>query len=265
MSSKKAPAPKGTQAPLQEPAHNPIGGSQAPLNPHLLSELQSEVSNEATPLLQFILNHAVIIMAGLALFVLILAGIGGYNWYAERNLQEAQANLSQIVLSNQGEERISALEAFLISAPSSMQGGIQLSLAETAMELKDYTKAAGYFGALAMLDTEGALGLLAALNQGQALLLAKKPKEALPIFESLVDKASAVQKIVIQQSLAEAAIQAGDVEKAKKTFEAMAAATPGAEGRFFRYRARTVGKDLNSNNTTKAPENDAKDQDKAQQ
>ncbi len=245
MSSKRTSAPKATQGHEQMPSHdplNPLGGAQGAGNSHLLNDLQSEVSNEATPLLQFILKHAMLIIAGLALFVVILGGVGGYNWYTEQKLEQAQASLSQIVLSKQGEERIAALEAFISTAPSSMQGGIQLALAETAMELKSYDKAATHFGALAKLDQQGALGLLAALNQGQALLLAKKPKDALTVFESIVDKASAVQKIVIQQALAEAALQVGDIEKAKKTFEAMAASSQGPEGRFFRYRARTVDK-----------------------
>ncbi len=249
MSSKRANAPKGTQDHEQMPSQGPLGsmgGGQGPLNPHLLNDLQSEISSEATPLLQFILKHAMLIMAVLALFVLILGGVGGYNWYAESKLQDAQANLSQIVLSKQGEERISALEAFIKTAPSSMQGGIQLTMAETAMELKNYDKAATYFGVLASLDSNGALGLLAALNQGQALLLANKPKDALSVFESIVNKASTAQRIVIQQALAEAAIQVGDIAKAKQTFEAMAQASPGPEGRFFRYRARTVGKDAPS-------------------
>ncbi len=229
-----------TQAPSHDP-FSPMGGAHGPANTQLLNELQSEVSSEATPLLQFILKHAILIMICLALFVVILGGIGGYNWYTERNLQQAQAELSNIVLSKQGEERITALEAFLSKAPSSLSGGIYLAISEAAMEIKSYDKAAANFGSLANLDPQGALGLLAGLNQGQALLLAQKPKEALVVLEAIVNKVTGPQKIVIQQSLAEAAIQSGDMEKAKKTFEEMGATSQGPEGRFFRYLARTVG------------------------
>ncbi len=242
MSSKRTPKSNQQPAPIA-PSMDPLAsmGGQRP-SPQLLNELQSEISTEAAPLLQFILKHAVLIMACLGLFVIILAGVGGYNWYSEKTLLEGQAKLSSIVLSNQGEERMAALEKFLATATNELKGGTLLALAETSMELKAYDKAAEHFGALAAQDTEGAVGLLAALNQGQALFLAGKAKEAVPVLEAIVNKAPATQKIVIQQALAEAALQAGDVEKARQTFEAMANAGQGPESRFFRYRARTVGK-----------------------
>ncbi len=254
MSSKRSSSSNSNQQPLAPQGIDGLGsmgGQRPPANPQLLDELQSEISNEAAPLLQFILKHAVLIMACLALFVVILAGVGGYNWYTERNLLEGQAKLSSIVLSKQGEERVTALEAFLNTASSELKGGTLLALAEVNMELKAYDKAATHFGALSALDSEGAVGLLSALNQGQALLLAGKPKEALSVLEAIVNKAPTIQRIAIQQSLAEAALQAGDVQKAQQTFEAMAAASNGPEARFFRYRARTVGA-----NAENAPKND---------
>ncbi len=247
MSAKRSSSQQSNQKPESQQPVSPnavdgLGsmGGQRP-NPQLLEEIQSEVSTEAAPLLQFILKHAILIMACLGLFVVILAGIGGYNWYAERNLLEGQAKLSSIVLSNQGEERVKALESFLTTAPTELKGGTILALAEVSMELKNYDKAAEHYGALAALDSQGAVGLLAALNQGQALLLAGKAKQAVDVLESIVNKPSTVQRVVIQQALAEAALQAGDVEKARQTYEAMVAAGQGPEERFFRYRARTAG------------------------
>ncbi len=248
---------KRAKGPIDEQAQeilNNLGGQRGPVNPHLLNELQSEVSNEATPLLQFILKHAMLIMIGLGVFVCILAGVGGYNWYSENNLLKAQGQLGSIILSNEGEKRVVALEAFLPTAPESMKSGVLLSLAETSMAIKAYDKAATYFGNLATLDPEGATGLLATLNQGQALLLAKKPKESLAVLEPIVSKVADEQRIVIQQSVAEAAIQVGDIEKARQTFENMANTSQGPEARFFKYRARTVGQ----NALNEAAPNDAK-------
>ncbi len=250
MSTKRTSSQKSNQQPVSPQVVEGLGsmGGQRPTNPQLLNELQSEISSEAAPLLDFMVKHAVLIMACLGLFVVILAGVGGYNWYSERNLLEAQAKLSNIVLSNEGEQRVAALENFLDTASSSLKGSTHLALAETLMELKSYDKAAENYGALAIID-DGSVGLLAALNQGQALLLAGKAQDAVPVLEPLVNRAPAVQKVAVQQALAEAYLQAGDVEKAKQTFAAMAASTQGPESKFFSYRARTA-------NATSSPAED---------
>ena len=217
---------------------------QAPQgNPVLLNELQSEVSHEAAPLLQFILKHAGIIVAGLVLFVLVLAGTAGYNWYNERARQDAQKELAQVLLANEGEKLVTALEGFIPKAPATIRNAALLNLASAAMEQKAYAKAATASGDLAAADPQGAVGLLAALNQGQALILADKAQEAVTVLEKLQSLMPEGQRNVVRESLAEAALRVGDTTKAKQIFELMANSTMGAEAEFFRYRVRTIEQD----------------------
>lgn len=218
----------------------PLGQPGQPENAKLLTELQSEVSVEAAPLLQFIVKHVAVIVLVLVLFVIALVGTAGYNWYAERARVQAQKELVRVVMSSQGAEKVKALEAFIAGAPDSIKTAAQLALADAAIVQQDYAVAAKAYAGVAAADSTGALGLLASLNQAQALLSAGKPKEALPLLEKLENVMPESQRNLVRQVLAEAAIQAGDTVKAQKVFEAMANASTGPEADFFRFRAQSL-------------------------
>ncbi len=211
----------------------------------ILDDLQTEVSSEAAPLLQFLSKHAIAIMIILGLFVLAVAGLGIYNWQQANTMAEAQAELATITSTKKGTEQIDALEEFLKKAPKELHTAIILSQADASMADKLYDKAATYYGKLANMDSTGAVGLLAGLNQGQALIAAGKAKEAVPVLEALVAKAPEGQAIIIQQALAEAALQSEDFAKVKATFEAMANATEGTEAEIYRFRARQAEEQIN--------------------
>ncbi len=209
-------------------------------NPQILNELQTEISNEAAPLLQFLTEHALKIMLILGLFVVVVAGVGVYNWQQQSALEEAQNELYSLNLEQDAAKRISALEAFLASAPESLHNSVYLNLAEVAMQEKNYEKAAEAYGSLAKNNAQMAVGVLGALNQGQALILAGKGKEALAVLEALAPEVSTAENTIVQQALAEAALLSGDTAKAKAAFEAIANATTGSESEFYHYRARTL-------------------------
>ncbi len=216
---------------------SPTGSAQ---NPQILNEIQTEISNEAAPLLDFLTAHAVKIMMVLGLFVAAVGGLGAYNWHQNSLLEDAQSQLHTIVQTKQGTDRVTALEAFLSEAPQSLHSAVLLHTAEASMAADAFDKAAAAYGQLADLHVDGATSILSSLNQGQALILAGKGTAAVGILEDLVSKVPTEQAIIIQQALAEAALLSGDTAKAKAAFEAMANATIGTESEFYRYRARTV-------------------------
>ncbi len=238
--SQQGSFPGGPVLPPQMP--QPRTPLDAQPNSQLLNELQSEVSTEAAPLLQFLIKHALTIMIGLGLFVVVLVGVGTYNWYTNKTEAAAQLELSRIMIALQGKERIEALESFLPSAPASLQTATTLDIAESLMEMQDYDAAAQRFGDIATKleqeNPQSAMGILAALNQGQALILAQKPAEALGVLEKLLPRVPHEQLLVVQQALAEAAVQAGEETKARNTFEAMAATRMGPKAAFYLYRAK---------------------------
>ncbi len=213
---------------------NPAG--QGPL----LNEIQTEVSKEAEPFLQFLTTHALKIMGILAFFVLIVAGYGAYNWHQGSTLSAAQAELATLVLEKKGDERLAALEAFMKTAPKELQITTLLNMADGAMQDKAYEKAADFYGRIADQEKSSAMGILAAFNQGQALMSAGKAQDALPILEKLAEAVPNDQKSIIQQSIVEAALQSKNPAKAKATLEAMANAISGSEAELLRHRARNI-------------------------
>ncbi len=211
----------------------------------LLNEIQTEVSNEAAPFLEFLTKHAISIMCILGIFVLAVAGLGAYNWHQDNTMEKAQAELATITSTTKGDDQVAALEAFLAKAPKDLHIAIVLSQADACMAEKSYEKAATYYAKLATMDANGAVGLLAGLNQAQALITADKPKDAVPILEALIPKAPEGYAVVIQQTLAEAALQSEDFAKAQATLEALANASMGAVAEVYRFRARQAEEQKN--------------------
>ena len=144
---------------------DPLRPSGPQIPGSLMGEIQSEVAVEATPLLSFVLRNSRIIVTCIVLLVLVIAGVGGWQWHQTRVEREAHLELGRILVSTQGPERIAALETFLPAAPSAMKSGVQLEIATTALGLEQYGKAADAYAAVAAADPKGSIGMMAAINQ----------------------------------------------------------------------------------------------------
>ena len=164
---------------------DPLRPSGPQIPGSLMGEIQSEVAVEATPLLSFVLRNSRIIVTCIVLLVLVIAGVGGWQWHQTRVEREAHLELGRILVSTQGPERIAALETFLPAAPSAMKSGVQLEIATTALGLEQYGKAADAYAAVAAADPKGSIGMMAAINQADLLQRQGKYAEALAVFDSL--------------------------------------------------------------------------------
>ena len=215
----------------QQPAPHQGAGSS-----DLLQELQSEVTHEAAPLLQFLLKHAVTIMVLLGLFLLVLVGMGAYKWYAGKSVIEGQDALARIMLTTQGAPRVTALEKYAREAPARLRVAVLLELADAAMQEKAYAKAAAAYEKAAAEDADGAAGLLASFNHGQALLADGKADAALSVLNALLPRleANAARNVLPVQ--AAAALAANKPEQALKSFETLAASAQGAEKEYLESR-----------------------------
>ena len=131
---------------------DPLRPSGPQIPGSLMGEIQSEVAVEATPLLSFVLRNSRIIVTCIVLLVLVIAGVGGWQWHQTRVEREAHLELGRILVSTQGPDRIAALETFLPAAPSAMKSGVQLEIATTALGLEQYGKAADAYAAVAAAD-----------------------------------------------------------------------------------------------------------------
>ena len=146
-----------------------------------------------------------------------------------------------MVITTQGAARVAALEKFVAEAPASIRMSAWLALSDAAVAEQDFSKAALAFGKVAAADPSGAVGLLAALNEAQAQMRAGQPAQAVTILEKLESLMPEAQRQIVRITLAEAALLAGNAQRAKTAFEALAAASSGTEADFYRYRARSLG------------------------
>lgn len=215
-----------------------------PVNPQesqvILNELQSEVSTEAAPLLQFILKHAGLIMTALGLCALLLAGGASYRWYAARSTAEAQNQLATLTMMAGSPEKVAALDQFVAQAPESVRLAAMLELANAALAVNNLDKATEAFAMLQKSDTAQPLGNIAALNEAQTLMRVGKFDAALEVMEALSSTVSEENRTFINSILAETAQAAGKTARAITVYDQLAASATGPEADFFRFRAQTL-------------------------
>ena len=209
--------------------------ANAPGTPGIFGELQSEVSVEAAPLLQFIARHAAVVMVVLGLFVAALVGIGAWQWYASKRNEEAQTNLARLLLQQQGPARINALESFAATAPASSRLAALMELGLAALAEKDPARAADAFARVAALDQDKPFGAMTALSQAQALMQAGKAAEALAVLEALEPAVPAPIRVQVRGLIALNARQIGKTDRAIKAYEDLLANAQGDDADYYRF------------------------------
>ena len=121
--------------PLSQPAfHKGADPVMGGVNiPNFSAEMQAEVSPEAAPLWNFVLNHARKIAAGVVLVVLVILAVAGWQWYREEQVADARHALGRIISIQDPARRVSALEGFLKDAPAAVNTAACLELAAAAV------------------------------------------------------------------------------------------------------------------------------------
>jgi predicted negative regulator of RcsB-dependent stress response len=224
----KKPNPQGL-APMKKTAAN------ASVTPGILGDLQSEVSVEAVPLLQFIARNAVAIMVLLGLAAVAVAGVGAWQWYASKRDEDAQTSLARLLLQQQGAARISALEDFAATAPDSVRLAALMELGLTALAEKDVAKASAAFARVAALDKDKPLGAFAALSEAQTLMQAGKAAEALAVLEPLENTVPEYLRVQVRGLIALNAQQAGKTDRAIKAYEDLLVGALGDDAEYYRF------------------------------
>ena len=169
---------------------DPLRPSGPQIPGSLMGEIQSEVAVEATPLLSFVLRNSRIIVTCIVLLVLVIAGVGGWQWHQTRVEREAHLELGRILVSTQG--------------------------------LEQYGKAADAYAAVAAADPKGSIGMMAAINQADLLQRQGKYAEALAVFDSLEKSAPESLRPAILEGQAMSAELAGKLDRALAAYESIA-------------------------------------------
>lgn len=195
--------------------------------PAFLDGLQSEVSAESAPLLQFITRYAGFIAGAVVLLLLIVGAMAIWQWQHNAKQREAREELARVSLELSGSAKAEALARLAKDAPDSVQLYAWLSAAQSAMANGDAALAQEAYATAAQLDERGALGLAAALGSAQTLLEQGEYARAAAILGEIETKyPQAAQSPQLKQLLAEAAVRANDLPLAIRTYEWLAAESP---------------------------------------
>ena len=217
-----------------------INKNSAPQPAGVMGDLQSEVTVEAAPLLQFITRHVRSIVGLVLILLVAIVATGVYQWHAAKTTREAHLALGKMLTSTTGEDKIKALEALLKDAPESMRTGIRLELALAALEAQNFGKAAEAYGEASKMDS-GPISKLAVMNQADILLNAGKAEEALKVLESIGQSVPENMRIMFLESLASVAEVAGNTQRALKAYESIVALSPeGADAAYYQSRIQAL-------------------------
>lgn len=197
----------------------PVGGGQ--FQQGLVDSLQSEVADEASTLLSFLVAHAGKIAAAIVIFIAAIGGYWFYESHSAGNRAAEAAELGKILVISDPGMRMERLEAFVKDAPESVRRSAWFSILETASVLEDNDKL--YQAWKAIGDMDAAIKLPAALGMANALTAQEKYKEALELLEGFATSAPDSGSAQLNIRIALLAEMQGDYARAARACEAVAA------------------------------------------
>lgn len=204
------------------------------------SNPEQNVSGGMHPAFETALKYKKQILMGIGAVLVLGLIIGGMRWQRASAVNSAQERLGTILLENEGEARIGALEALLEDAPSAIRPAVLLELAETCMKSDLHEKAADYYGRLSNSEDK-AVALIAALGQSKALIMTGKAQEAYGVLEDVAEDAPESFTAAVYRQLALAAEAAGKDEAALAAWEKLMD-KPTADKNFIEYKLQQLNK-----------------------
>lgn len=187
--------------------------------PSVLTTLQSEVASEASPMLQFLVRHARVIVIGILLFIVAIIGYWVHSWQAGKQYAADAKELGAIVAMSDVKQRLDKLEAYLPSAPQKMKANALFAVMEGARQLQDYPKVHDAWKAIGALDPS--LKVPAGMGMASALAAQNKFKEAMASLDSISSGLSQIDSTIINTQLVGYAELAGDYDRAIATCDAL--------------------------------------------
>lgn len=208
-----------------------------------LSDLQSEISAESAPLLQFFIKNAGWIAGSVILLLIILCGMAVWNWHQTSKLDAAKNELASINLKMQGAEKQKALETLVANVPDSLKIYIYMELGQTAREngntelaIQSYTKAAE-------LGESSSMGFAAQLGKVALLMEKGDYADALATMRKISNASPGMaQSPQFLQILAEVALKAKDNVLARQTYETLAAQSSERQAEYYREKIKNLDK-----------------------
>ena len=180
--------------------------------PSLLTTLQAEVASEASPVLRFLVRHARVIVIGLLLFIIAIAGYWVHSWQADKQKAADARELGAILIISDARQRVNKLEAYLASAPQSLKATVCFAMMESARQLQDYPKVYSAWYAIGALNPS--LKVTAGMGMASALAAQNQFKEALTVLDGVSVGANQAEAMIVNTQIALYAEVAGEYDRA---------------------------------------------------
>ncbi|GAB7023198.1 YfgM family protein [Salidesulfovibrio brasiliensis] len=209
-------------------------------NSNDFSNLEEKIPETMHPAFEAVVKYKKQIVMGIAAIFVIAAVFGLVRWQRANAESEAQTALGEILMNQQGADRVSKLEALLEDAPSSVEPAILLELSEACMQTENYGKAAEYYERLAQ-NSDDTVSIVAGMGRAKALILAGKAEESYTLLKELSEDAPESFAATIYRQMALSAEAAGKTDAALKAWEALLE-TPTADKEFVQYKLQQLKK-----------------------
>lgn len=182
-------------------------------NATILDSIQSEVSKEASPLLEFLIRNSKKIALLVVLVIVAAAAFGGWTVYSENQVNAAREELGLLVVRPESEAKLAALEKFAADAPAELKTGAYLALASSAAQAGRHDLAASAWGQIASL-TGSPMHFTAQLGEAASLKDQGKGEQALMLLESMLSGTPAEMSPVLNSAILDLAEDLGQWDRA---------------------------------------------------
>jgi hypothetical protein len=205
-------------------------------------QLESEVSEDLHPVLQYITDHLKHFAIGIGAVLLAVGAYAALSAYQEAQEEKAENKLGAILVNPQPEARIEQLRAYLQNAPERLETSARLALAKALMDEEQYEQAAEVWGQIK--EDSGELRYVAWLGQSKCLLKAGQAEKALQELSSLKAKAPESYQTAASRQTAEAAEAAGQYAVAIRNYQKIASQAQPEDRAYLEARIKELEKKL---------------------
>ncbi|MDR1124584.1 MAG: tetratricopeptide repeat protein [Deltaproteobacteria bacterium] len=202
----------------------------------LIDSIQSEVSKEASPFLDFLILNSKKLIAAAVVLAVAAIGYGSWSVYQAEQFGDAREALGMILAQPDSDERFDSLKKFSAAAHAGVKPAALLALAQGAEDRGDYTLAAASWAEVAAL-TGDPMRATARMAEANAMEKQGKKEEALELLNGLTRDMPQEFTPALQSDISELAEELGKLDVAIAACESMlAAAEPNTDKTYWQQR-----------------------------
>lgn len=186
----------------------------------LLESIQSEVSKEASPFLEFLVRNSKWIFGGLIALIAAIIVVGVWNYYSGKQSKAAEEALGKIIVMQESSDKLEALQAYADNADKSMKNPALFVIMYSATKQGDREKATQAWRDIAA-SNDGSIKTIAIIAEARNLSASGKSEEAISLLEGVLPNATPDISAVVNGLIVDLAENAENWDRAIAACEAI--------------------------------------------